>query len=473
MGAPAKGGRLSPAFSALELLRNELLLFAAVGLLIGGIDDLLIDLIYIVRRCWRSLTVYSRIPRMNARSLPPPGAAGPIAVFVPAWDEAAVIEPMLRGCLAKWKGEQVRIFVGVYLNDRPTIEAVLNVATQHPRHIQMVFNDDEGPTTKADCLNHLWGALRRWEAAEGREMIAVVLHDAEDVVHKDALRVIGLLAPRFALVQLPVLPLASARSRWISGHYCDEFAEAHAKSLWVRELVGAALPSAGVGCGFNRAALGSIAAERNGKPFDAGSLTEDYELGLRVGEAGGRGILVRMRDETGELIATQEFFPDTLNAAIRQKARWIVGIALAGWDRLGWSGGWREGWMRLRDRRSMLSALVILIAYVAVLLSGPLGLATLLGGWQARPLPAPLPSLLLPTTAVLLWRLLVRMAFVWRAYGPGQALLSIPRNVMANVIAIMAARRAATLYLGHLRGQALAWDKTAHRFPDAAVPDAS
>jgi adsorption protein B len=462
---------MDPAFSAIEMLRNELLLFAAAGLLIGGVDDLLIDLIYIARRCWRSLVVYTRIPRMSALGLPPPGAAGPIAVFVPAWDEADVIEPMLRGCLAAWKGEQVRLFVGVYANDRGTIEAVLNVINEHPGHVQMVLNDAPGPTTKADCLNHLWGAMRRWEKAAGREAVAVVLHDAEDVVHKDALRVIGLLAPRFALVQLPVLPLASARSRWVSGHYCDEFAEAHGKSLWVRELVGAALPSAGVGCGFNRAALGAMAAERNDRPFDAGSLTEDYELGLRLGEAGGRGILVRMRDETGELIATREYLPDTLDAAVRQKARWIVGIALTGWDRLGWTGGWRESWMRLRDRRSMLASVVILAAYAALLLSAPLGLATLTG-WRPMPLPEPLASLLAPTTAVLIWRLLVRAAFVWRAYGCQEALRSIPRNIIANVIAILAARRAVMLYLAYLRGQALVWDKTAHRFPAAAVPDA-
>ena len=240
---------MGAAVAALELLRNELLLFAGIGLLIGGVDDLLVDLIYGVRRVWRSLTVYSRVPRMTARDLPPPGAAGPIAVFVPAWDEVAVIGRMLRGCLDKWRDDDVQIFVGVYPNDRPTIDAVADVAARHGRgRVTLVVNSRAGPTTKADCLNHLWLALRRWEAAQRREAIAVVLHDAEDVVHRDALRLLGLLAPRFALVQLPVLPLVSARSRWVAGHYCDEFAEAHGKSLLVREALGAALPSAGVGC---------------------------------------------------------------------------------------------------------------------------------------------------------------------------------------------------------------------------------
>jgi adsorption protein B len=34
----------------------------------------------------------------------------------------------------------------------------------------------------------------------------------------------------------------------ISGHYCDEFAEAHGKFMPVRQKLGASLPLAGVGC---------------------------------------------------------------------------------------------------------------------------------------------------------------------------------------------------------------------------------
>lgn len=457
---------MSLGLTALELMRNELLLFAGIGLLIGGLDDLLIDLIYVVRRSWRSLTIYSRVRRMTAQDLPPPGMAGPIAVFLPAWDESAVIGQMLSGCLDKWAREDLQIFVGVYPNDQPTIDAVTDLIAERGKgRVTLVVHDRPGPTTKADCLNLLWHALNRWEKGARRDALVVVLHDAEDVVHPDALRVIGLLAPRFALVQLPVLPLTTARSPWIAGHYCDEFAEAHGKSLWVRESLGAALPSAGVGCGFNRAALGRIAAARGGTPFDEASLTEDYELGLRLGEAGGRGILVRMRDAQGGLIATREYFPDTLRAAVRQKARWTVGIALAGWDRLGWSGSWREYWMRLRDRREALAAVVLLAAYAGLASAVMLALADRLLGRVPTPWPGPLPWLLVATLVLALWRMLVRMIFVWRTYGPGQALLSVPRTLIANIIAIMAARRAVAIYIRHLRGHDLAWDKTAHRFP--------
>jgi bacteriophage N4 adsorption protein B len=453
--------------AGLELLRNELLLFAGIGLLVGGLDELLLDLLYAARRGWRSLVVYSRFARMTAADLPPPGASGPIAVFVPAWDEAAVIGPMLRRCLTLWRDEDMMIFVGAYANDRATIDALVAtlVAVQSDK-VTLVLNPRPGPTTKADCLNVIWAALERWEAAAGRRARVVVLHDAEDVVHTDALRLIGALVPRFALVQLPVLPLVSARSRWIAGHYCDEFAEAHGKSLLVREAVGAALPSAGVGCGFDRAAIGRVAASRGGRPFDPASLTEDYELGLRIGEGGGRGIIVRMRDAQGGLIATREYFPDTLPAAVRQKARWMVGIALAGWDRLGWTASWREGWMRLRDRRAALSALVLFAAYLGLVAAAAVWAGDWMTGRSHAPWPAALTMLLTANSLLLVWRLLVRMAFVARAYGPVEAVRSVPRSVVANIVAMMAARRAMGIYLRHLRGDPLAWDKTAHRFPD-------
>lgn len=456
--------------AGLGLARNELLLFAGVGILLGGLDDLLVDLLYVLRKLWRNLTVYTRFPRMSARDLPASGTVGPIAIFVPAWQESAVIGPMLRRCLGLWANEDLRIFVGVYPNDPDTLRVVTGIAQGEGRDkIQIVTHSRPGPTTKGDCLNRLWLALKAWEAEGGREALAIVLHDAEDVVHADALRLIGLLSPRFALVQLPVLPLVSARSRWVSGHYLDEFSEAHAKSLLVREALGAALPSAGVGCAFNRTALGLIAQARGERPFDPLSLTEDYELGLRIGELGGRGILVRMRDASGDLIATREYFPDTFAAAVRQKARWMIGIALAGWDRLGWTGGWREGWMRLRDRRAALAALVLAAAYLGFLLSA----VVMLGAWFTGAVQPSVPPILLwllkINLVLLVWRLLVRMGFVWQAYGAMEALRSIPRAVVGNFIALFAAQRAVFTYMGHLRGAPLGWDKTVHRFPEEAI----
>ncbi len=142
--------------------RNELLLFAAVGLFLGGLDDLILDLIYGGRRLWRSATIYRRFPRMTADRLPPGAKGGTMAVFIPAWDEGAVIGAMLRHCLGRWARDDVHYFVGVYPNDAATIMAVVGVVATTDQ-VTIVVNPLLGPTTKADCLNGLWRALLRWE----------------------------------------------------------------------------------------------------------------------------------------------------------------------------------------------------------------------------------------------------------------------------------------------------------------------
>lgn len=165
----------------LVAIHHEVLLFAVVGLAIGGIDDLLMDLIFFARKTWRDLFVYARHPRMTTQTLPPSPAPGRIAVFVPAWREADVIEPMLRHALTHWRQADYRIFVGVYPNDPDTISAVADIAESEPR-ILMSINDRPGPTTKADCLNRIWQAMMADEQDSGVSYKAVVLHDAEHVV---------------------------------------------------------------------------------------------------------------------------------------------------------------------------------------------------------------------------------------------------------------------------------------------------
>ncbi|MGD9809907.1 MAG: glycosyl transferase family protein [Sphingobium sp.] len=448
----------------LASVQYELLLFALFGLLIGGADDFLMDLLFLARAARREFFVYSRHRRMTASTLPDSSHPGTLAIFVPAWREAEVIGAMLTTSLARWRRGSFRIFVGCYPNDPGTIDAVAAVAEADPR-VRLVILPHAGGTTKADCLNHIWAAMRREEEDLGHRFKGIILHDAEDVVHPDEIRLFDIMTDRFDMVQLPVKPLISVKSTWISGHYADEFAEAHGKFLVLREAVGAAVPSAGVGCCFSRAVLGAIAASRDDAPFDAESLTEDYEIGLRIAEQGGRTVFVTMRDEMGGLICTQEHFPETLGEAVRQKARWFVGISLAGWDRLGWRGSLRECWMRLHDRRTGLSAIVLFAAYLATLGYG-LQLALSLLGITAMPqFPPAVDAALLCTGFLMIWRLLFRFVWTARAYGLKQGLCAVPRVVVGNIVAMMAARRAVGLYLRHLRGGTVVWEKTQHRFP--------
>jgi adsorption protein B len=113
-----------------------------------------------------------------------------------------------------------------------------------------------------------------------------------------------------------------------------------------------------------------------------------------------------------------------------------------------------------------LAALVLAAAYLGLIL----GVLIMLMGWAvgfaSNPWPAGLRMLLWLTTYLLIWRVAVRMLFVWHAYGVVEAFRSVPRTFIGNIIAMAAARRAMAVYIRHLRGQPLGWDKTAHRFPD-------
>ena len=439
----------------------ELALFAGVGFLLFAVNDLLVDLIYFGRRFWRGMTVYNRYRRTYASYYVFNKNPGFIAILVPAWDEAAVIASMLRATLKRLDYDNYRIFVGHYRNDPATAAAIGSVVD--PR-VESVAVAADGPTTKADCLNRLYDALIAHEAATGCVAKAVVLHDAEDVVHRYELRIFDGLIDRAAVIQLPVLPLPDRHSRWIAGHYCDEFAEAHIKELVVREAVGAAIPLAGVGCAIARRPLAELAAIHHGRPFAGSSMTEDYEVGLRLGALGYKTMFVRIPSDPNDrtAVSSRGHFPSTLGAAVRQKARWLGGIALSGWDRLGWTGGMGERWMRMRDRRGPLAALLLVAAYAAAFLWSQIWLAEILGApVEARLNPA-LITLLTINGFLLAWRILMRALFTASAYGWKQGLLSVPRLVVGNVIAMLAAARAISLHIG---GGATRWDKTHHIFP--------
>ena len=450
---------------AIDVLSRETMLFAAVGFAIGGLDDLAIDLIYLVRRLCHLVTGRGGMPLVADFE---GKASGHIAVFVAAWDESAVIGAMLRAALARFDHPYYTIYVGTYPNDRPTIDAVADVAETDSR-IRLVIGSENGPTTKAGCLNAIWRAMLCDEAAGAPIAKAVVLHDAEDIVHPAELVIFDRLIDRHWVVQLPVLPLIDRRARLVSGHYADEFAESHAKQMVVREFLGAGLPLAGVGCAIARPALDLIASARDGEPFDPTSLTEDYELGLGIDALGGGAAFARVAERRGgPVVAVRAYFPPTLAAAVRQKSRWMIGIALAGWDRVGWGklSDWREHWMRMRDRRGPLAVLVLGIAYVALVAWAASWLLHLVMPGPT-PVIAPAMRVLLEINAVLLgWRFLLRIGFTTGAYGWREACWVLPRMLVANLVALLAARRALTRYWTMLRGGEVQWDKTRHDFPN-------
>lgn len=442
---------------------RELTLFAAVGFLVGGIDDVLVDLAWMLHRMRHGTT------RRPLERLPQPASPGRIAIFVPAWDEAGVIGAMLSTALARLDHPRYRIYVGCYPNDRPTVDAVGAVAARDPR-VRLVVGLRPGPTTKADNLNTLWRALRRDDAVEGEATHAVVLHDAEDVVHPAELRIYDALIAAHPLVQIPVVPLIDPAARLVSGHYADEFAESHGRQMVLRAAIGAGLPLSGVGCAIATDVLARLEAE-HGTPFDDASLTEDYELGLRAAALGHAACFARVDDEQGRLIAVRAFFPASFEAAVRQKSRWITGIALAGWDRIGWGRRWHfaDHWMRVRDRRAPFAVIVVAAGYAAILAWAFSTVGHAIGGTAPPPLGPAVRIVLLVDVALLLWRLVWRVVSTSRSYGRREGLWALPRALIGNLIAMAAAARATRRYARILAGEAPRWEKTVHAFPD--MPD--
>ncbi len=460
------------SFFVLEWLafaEHELLLFAGVFFLVGSLDELAVDGIWAwLRLSGRRSTLAIRRGELEGQPL-----RGKAAVLIPAWQEAEVIGQTIAHTLRVWPQEQLRLYVGCYANDAATVEAAVDAADGDAR-LRVVLHDRAGPTTKADCLNRLYEALYEEERRSGQSYRMVLLHDAEDMVDPAALPVLDAAMEDADFVQIPVLPVYQPGSRWVSAHYCEEFAEAHAKALVVRDALGAALPAAGVGCAFGRSILQRLADESrryrptSRGPFAPECLTEDYELGLRIKALKGRARFLRLRGEDGALVATRACFPGRLSFAVRQKTRWIHGIALQGWERLGWSAHPVELWMRMRDRRGPLTAIVLSAAYLLLAIAGVLLAARMAGyarPWQAGPL---LQFLILANLTGFVWRASLRCLFTAREYGWAEGFRAVLRIPLANIIAIMAGRRALFAYLRTLGGAPPAWDKTAHMAHPAA-----
>ncbi|ABC62341.1 glycosyltransferase [Erythrobacter litoralis] len=219
------------AGECLVLVQYELLLFAGLFFLLGALDELIVDAVWLwLRLTGRGETIEVR---RRERSLPLEGKS---AVFIPAWQEANVIGTTVEHMLSAWPQRALRLYVGCYRNDPATLAAIVEAAPGDPR-LRVVIHDCDGPTTKADCLNRLYRAVEEDEARSGERCRMVLLHDAEDMVDPAALELCGRAIASADFIQLPVLPEPQKRSRWIGSHYCEEFAEAHGKAMVVRDAL--------------------------------------------------------------------------------------------------------------------------------------------------------------------------------------------------------------------------------------------
>ncbi|HEY6987666.1 MAG TPA: glycosyl transferase family protein [Bryobacteraceae bacterium] len=440
-----------------SLLWPWLLGTLAVTLLISGIDDFIPVLICLVHR----------LRHRKAGEREAGTAAGRrIAIFVPCWKESEVIGNMVRHNLAAIRYRNFDFFLGVYPNDEATLAATTQLAEVfHNVHVAECANP--GPTSKADCLNWVYRRMLRFEEDHGAYFDTIVLHDAEDMIHPEALALIDRERATYAMVQVPVLPLATKPQEVTHGVYCDEFAEFQTIDMHARQFSGSFVPSNGVGTGFAREILDRLATER-GDVFDAESLTEDYEIGVYIHAAGYRQLFAPLQRKEGEFIATREYFPRTARSAIRQRTRWITGIALQCWERRGWRGNWRTRYWFWRDRKGLIANPISLLTNV-LFLAGITSWCVAAAQHQPWPLAVQDPALVMLCWLTLMLQCLrtgLRMVCVARIFGMTFALAVPLRAFHGNLINCSATLRALWRYAyNRWHGKTHAWLKTDHAYP--------
>lgn len=438
------------------------------GFLLSGIDDLIPLLICAFEVCHRKLARSRRSAGQDTEGQPVmPAGQRRIAIFVPCWKESAVIGNMVRHNLAAIRYRNFDFFLGVYPNDEDTVHVAEQLAAEFA-NVHVACCPNPGPTSKADCLNGVYARMERLEDERGIAFDTIVLHDAEDLIHPQALELINRERNRFEMVQVPVLPLPTGFSDVTHGVYCDEFAEYQTIDMRARQASKSFIPSNGVGTGFAREVLDRLARERNYVVFDARSLTEDYEIGVHIHAMGYRQCFAPLTRTDQDFVATREFFPRSVHTAIRQRTRWITGIALQCWERQGWRGSWRTRYWFWRDRKGLLTNPLSVLAnllFVAGILDYLVSLVSHIP-WIFEIQNPAVALLCLLTMALQCLRLTVRALCVGRIFGLTAALGVPLRSFHANLINCTAAIKAMQSYFAARRQkQVLAWQKTDHHYP--------
>lgn len=451
---------------------RSLFIFLIIFFIVSGLDDLFQDIVYYLRWIFRALfrrKLVNPVTREQLNAVPEKA----VAIMVPAWDESAVIGPMLLNTCSTLDYKNFVVFVGTYPNDEATRVEVEKIRDIYP-NIEVAITPSDGPTNKADCLNWVYQGLLIYEMEHGVHFEIFVMHDSEDVIHPLSIKYYNYLIPRLDFIQLPVYPLEAKWTDLVIGVYMDEFAESHSKDLRIREALARSIPSAGVGTAMSRATIEFLASHHDNQIFDITSVTEDYLMGLKLEDFDGRKIFLqqdieRSGDERKEPIATRALFPTTFAAAVRQKSRWILGIALQGWS-VGWGRSLGSGYYLFRDRKGVLTNILVVVGYVVFFwwaISGFLN--NQFAGVDIPPLVETdeiwwnFSGLVL---ALFVWRIINRVGFTWRVYGLKFAVLAIPRLIYANVLNFCATLAAISEFASAKReGRVPEWKKTEHSFP--------
>jgi len=432
-----------------------LVLLFVVSLLISvsSLDDAFIDLV--------SLGIVRRpSPRLGAGPVEIPSTA----VFVANWHEEQVLGKMVEGNLARIKIPQVSLHLGVYPNDTGTLGVAKELEARYPDRVKVIVNRLPGPTSKGQMLNEMF-AQEFGGDSDGPEL--VILHDSEDVIDPRTFEVYAAYAQDADFIQAPVFSLTRAKGDVVAATYMDEFAERHTREMIVRDAVGAAIPSAGVGTCMTKRLIKHFLATR-GQVLMSGTVTEDYILGIEAKRSGFKSAFAaisRGAEDGRDFVATREFFPKSLEASIKQKTRWVYGINFEALHKLGWEGDPWDFYFFMRDRKGMITS------FLPPVSAGLLALM-LLGYIDIADTPETMGTVLIASMWINLFalvaRYVVRVMAGHQVYGKWDWIGIAARWPAAIYINMMAVYCAWITYLGEseLATKPIVWSKTSHEVPD-------
>lgn len=439
-----------------------------IGALIFTLDDLFIDTYALIKRIAPMKIDSTFLSKMKS------APQKHIAIIVANWKEADVIAPMIRGNLRGIDYQNYTFFLGVYPNDLSTWEAARKLEELYPHKVLVVVNTQNGPTSKGQMLNEMARQIFSSELQLGKRFDLILMQDSEDVLHRHSLSLMNYFSSFADFVQIPVFSFDVPLRSLVGGVYIDEFAEAHTKDLLVREALGGAVPSAGVGTLLSRNLILSLQKTQNGDFLKEDTLTEDYHLGIMTKELGFKSkfACVQYEKENGqkEFIATREYFPSEMNASMRQKSRWTLGIAFQGLENLNWRGSLIDKYFFWRDRRGPWNSILIVLSTV---LFFTFIIARILG-YIPEAVNHPSFQVLLTLNMInMTLRLVQRMKAVAKTNAKAHIALVPIRWLLANVINVGATVKAYRQYQeSRQTGKRPVWIKTEHKLPEHFGKDA-
>ncbi len=263
-----------------EVLAGALVIGALLVYALVFWDELVFDLTYLLR--YRKLKNHALTPEELEADKPKR-----MAVLLPTWQDAN-ITPMIRATLGytNYSPLHLDFFVGVYPNDRETLEAV-EALSQEFVNVHLVVADRPGPTPRGQLLNFMYSYLERFERSNRLEFEVVALHSADDVIHPYTFKLYSTLLRKYPAVQLPVLSLPSQGNFWkglLNAAYTSDFAEEQLRHLPIRGALGFFVPCTPSGFALRRTLLPEMASD--GHIFDQQPGATNFDPALRLWRIG-------------------------------------------------------------------------------------------------------------------------------------------------------------------------------------------